>query len=243
MGLVVEFWPDHYMALYHEHGQLRAGLQCARAKIPGRFLEPHQRDDGWRSGAQQVVRRFRASRVMAATACLVCGRPEPLGMTACPACGEPRGSRGSAHLRLPRGPIETGNGERAPRRAHRSAIAEQAVESARWAPRAGAGAAASAPRPWHGSRMTAYGHGDLVRPAWAAIPIDPCPFAAGASRAPGWTQGIRPARAHTAVRGAGGVGRPARGIARPVYPDASEREVPPRGAGAGAARTGPRDHG
>lgn len=60
MGLVVEFWPDHYMALYHA-GMASYGLgyNVLARKYLERFLELYQQDDGWRSNAQQVVRRLK----------------------------------------------------------------------------------------------------------------------------------------------------------------------------------------
>jgi len=60
MGLVVEFWPNHHMALYHA-GMASYGLgftDLAR-KYLERFLELYQQEDGWRSNAEQVVRRLK----------------------------------------------------------------------------------------------------------------------------------------------------------------------------------------
>jgi hypothetical protein len=59
MSLVVEFWPDNYMALYHagmsnyiigEPGQARGQLR--------RFLELYSPDDGWRRNATHVLSRI-----------------------------------------------------------------------------------------------------------------------------------------------------------------------------------------
>jgi cytochrome c-type biogenesis protein CcmH/NrfG len=56
MELVVEFWPNHYMALYHagaaafergEHGPAWNYLE--------RFLEEYQVEDGWRTNAQAML--------------------------------------------------------------------------------------------------------------------------------------------------------------------------------------------
>jgi len=52
MEMVVEFWPNHYMALYHA-GMARLGLgdrEAARDYLE-RFLQYYARDDGWRSSA------------------------------------------------------------------------------------------------------------------------------------------------------------------------------------------------
>lgn len=60
MGLVVEFWPNHYMALYHA-GMASYGLgysDLAR-KYLEEFLVLYQQEDGWRSNAEQVVRRLK----------------------------------------------------------------------------------------------------------------------------------------------------------------------------------------
>ncbi len=52
MEIVVEFWPNHYMALYHA-GMARLGLgdrEVARDYLE-RFLQYYDRNDGWRSSA------------------------------------------------------------------------------------------------------------------------------------------------------------------------------------------------
>ena len=60
MGLVVEFWPSHYMALYHagmaNYGMGRTNL--AR-KYLEQFLELYRQDDGWRANAREVLGRLR----------------------------------------------------------------------------------------------------------------------------------------------------------------------------------------
>jgi len=57
MGLVVEFWPNHYMALYHA-GMASYGLGYSELakKYLESFLQLYQQEDGWRSNAQQVLR-------------------------------------------------------------------------------------------------------------------------------------------------------------------------------------------
>jgi hypothetical protein len=60
MGLVVEFWPDHYMALYHA-GMASYGLgySLLAKQYLQQFLELYDQDDGWRSNAEQVLRRIK----------------------------------------------------------------------------------------------------------------------------------------------------------------------------------------
>ena len=60
MGLVVEFWPDHYMALYHA-GMASYGLgyNLLAKKYLEQFLELYNQDDGWRSNARQVLARIK----------------------------------------------------------------------------------------------------------------------------------------------------------------------------------------
>ncbi len=59
MELVLEFWPDNYMALYHagmseyalgQHDRARTSLQ--------RFLELYHEADGWRANAVEVLGRL-----------------------------------------------------------------------------------------------------------------------------------------------------------------------------------------
>lgn len=56
MELVVEFWPNHYMALYHA-GMARLGLgdEDAAADYLGRFLEHYRPDDGWTRSARNAI--------------------------------------------------------------------------------------------------------------------------------------------------------------------------------------------
>lgn len=59
MGLVVEFWPNHYMALYHA-GMATYGLgnnELARKYLEN-FLALYAEKDGWRSNAEEVLRRL-----------------------------------------------------------------------------------------------------------------------------------------------------------------------------------------
>ena len=63
MELVVEFWPNHYMALYHagaaryelgEHGTAKNYLQ--------RFLVEYSPEDGWRSSAKAMLEAIEDGR-------------------------------------------------------------------------------------------------------------------------------------------------------------------------------------
>lgn len=59
MGLVVEFWPNHYMALYHA-GMARyatGDLVLAQSYLD-RFLRFYEPDDGWRRNAVTVLQRL-----------------------------------------------------------------------------------------------------------------------------------------------------------------------------------------
>lgn len=60
MGLVVEFWPDHYMALYHA-GMASYGLgyELLAKKYLEQFIELYDQDDGWLANAEQVLRRIK----------------------------------------------------------------------------------------------------------------------------------------------------------------------------------------
>ena len=60
MGLVVEFWPNHYMALYHA-GMASYGLgygDLAREYLE-QFIELYDQEDGWRANAEQVLGRIK----------------------------------------------------------------------------------------------------------------------------------------------------------------------------------------
>ena len=59
MELVVEFWPNHYMALYHA-GMARymLGEHDRAAPHLKAFLEEYSADDGWRSNALAVLREI-----------------------------------------------------------------------------------------------------------------------------------------------------------------------------------------
>ncbi len=171
------------------------------------------------------------NRAAAATVCLVCGRPEPLGMTVCPACGGARKEVADQLIFV------------LPTRARPARLREQlaaltgqpvrseAVESASLGLRALARVpAASAPEivarlEDDGIMVTA----TRADRAWAAIPIS-FTFLLAAGAAAGILAGLQGQYALLALT-------PLfvtlvafsamRGIARPLYPDAVERDVPP----------------
>lgn len=60
MSLVVEFWPNHYMALYHAGmaDYALGDLDLAR-KYLNAFLENYSQNDGWRSNALTVLERLK----------------------------------------------------------------------------------------------------------------------------------------------------------------------------------------
>lgn len=59
MELVVEFWPNHYMALYHAGAAEFATGQPARARAHlEEFLRLYDVDDGWRGSARDLLRRI-----------------------------------------------------------------------------------------------------------------------------------------------------------------------------------------
>ena len=60
MELVVDFWPNHYMALYHA-GAARYELGQHEAAEPylESFLEHYQQNDGWTRAARDMLRRAR----------------------------------------------------------------------------------------------------------------------------------------------------------------------------------------
>lgn len=56
MELVVEFWPNHYMALYHAGASsFRRGEPDRAGDYLERFLEHYGRDDGWRRSALAML--------------------------------------------------------------------------------------------------------------------------------------------------------------------------------------------
>jgi hypothetical protein len=173
------------------------------------------------------------TRAVAATACLVCGRPEPLGMTVCPACGGAREGVADQLIFVVPSRVRSSR-ERI--RERLAAITGQpsrseAVESASLGLRALARVpAASAPEivarlEDEGIMVTA----TRADRAWAAVPIS-FTFLLAAGAAAGILAGLQGQYALLVLTPlfVTLVGWSAmRGVARPVYPDAADREVPP----------------
>jgi hypothetical protein len=56
MELVVEFWPNHYMALYHAGAaRYENGSNEAAQKYLEQFLVEYSAEDGWRSSAISML--------------------------------------------------------------------------------------------------------------------------------------------------------------------------------------------
>ena len=63
MELVVDYWPNHYMALYHA-GMAEYGLgqeEPARTHLEA-FLRYYHEDDGWTRSARETLTRLRADQ-------------------------------------------------------------------------------------------------------------------------------------------------------------------------------------
>jgi tetratricopeptide (TPR) repeat protein len=59
MELVVEYWPNHYMALYHAGtAAWERGDGIAAERYLRRFLEEYAVEDGWRSNAISMLERL-----------------------------------------------------------------------------------------------------------------------------------------------------------------------------------------
>ena len=59
MALVVEFWPDNYMALYHAGmSEYTLGQPAAAKEHLSRFIELYRDADGWRSNALTILARL-----------------------------------------------------------------------------------------------------------------------------------------------------------------------------------------
>lgn len=62
MELVIEFWPDNYMALYHAGmSEYALGQPELSATHLRRFLELYKNEDGWRSNGIDVLGRLEAA--------------------------------------------------------------------------------------------------------------------------------------------------------------------------------------
>ena len=65
MELVVDYWPNHYMALYHAGmSEYMLGQNQLATKSLTDFLRIYQVQDGWRSNATVVLERMRSGKVV-----------------------------------------------------------------------------------------------------------------------------------------------------------------------------------
>lgn len=63
MELVVEFWPNHYMALYHAGASAyQLGRYADAGKLLKAFLATYNQKDGWTASAQQMIRELTHGR-------------------------------------------------------------------------------------------------------------------------------------------------------------------------------------
>jgi tetratricopeptide (TPR) repeat protein len=63
MELVVEFWPNHYMALYHAGAaRYELGDHAAARNYLERFLVEYSAEDGWRSSAKGMLQAIEDGR-------------------------------------------------------------------------------------------------------------------------------------------------------------------------------------
>ena len=59
MELVIDYWPSHYMALYHAGmSEYMLGQSALARKNLVEFLRLYQQSDGWRSNALDVIHRL-----------------------------------------------------------------------------------------------------------------------------------------------------------------------------------------
>jgi len=59
MELVVEYWPNHYMALYHAGtARFETGDYAVAQGYLERFLQEYQADDGWTGSARSMLDRI-----------------------------------------------------------------------------------------------------------------------------------------------------------------------------------------
>ena len=63
MGLILELWPQNYMAWYHAGMSDYAGGDAAQAKLRlEQFLVLYKQADGWRANAETALRGMSAGR-------------------------------------------------------------------------------------------------------------------------------------------------------------------------------------
>jgi hypothetical protein len=59
MELVIDYWPNHYMALYHAGmSEYMLGQHALAKKNLAAFLELYKENDGWRSNGIEVLKRL-----------------------------------------------------------------------------------------------------------------------------------------------------------------------------------------
>jgi hypothetical protein len=59
MELVIDYWPDHYMALYHAGmAEYMLGQHALARKNLTAFLQIYQQPDGWRNNAMEILKRL-----------------------------------------------------------------------------------------------------------------------------------------------------------------------------------------
>lgn len=60
MELVIDYWPNHYMALYHAGmAEYMVGQRALASRNLERFLDIYREPDGWRANAIDVLGRLR----------------------------------------------------------------------------------------------------------------------------------------------------------------------------------------
>ena len=60
MNMVVDYWPNHYMALYHAGmADYALGHRSSARSLLERFLVEYHEADGWRSNAERVLKELR----------------------------------------------------------------------------------------------------------------------------------------------------------------------------------------
>lgn len=76
MELVIDYWPTHYMALYHAAmAEYMLGQSALARRNLVEFLRLYQQNDGWRSNALVVLRRLDDSAGAAGPAAAELRRP------------------------------------------------------------------------------------------------------------------------------------------------------------------------
>jgi hypothetical protein len=60
MNMVVDYWPTHYMALYHAGmADYALGRRASARSLLQRFLVEYHEFDGWRSNAERVLKELK----------------------------------------------------------------------------------------------------------------------------------------------------------------------------------------